>query len=65
MFRFFENLVNPYSAYGDRDALPADLLPFMRFMTGPFRRVFVSTVILAILVAIFEVAQIWYMGSTF
>ena len=62
MFRFFENLVDPYAAYPDTDAPPRRLWPFMRDWSRPFRRVFAVTAVLSIVVAAVEIGLIWYMG---
>ncbi|MCR9149701.1 MAG: ABC transporter ATP-binding protein/permease [Rhodobacteraceae bacterium] len=62
MFRFFENLVDPYADYPQTDAPPRRLWPFMRDWSQPFRRVFVVTAILSVVVAAVEIALIWYMG---
>ena len=62
MFRFFENLVDPFAPYQDVDVPPNRLLPFLNEYTRPFRGVFVATAILKIMVAAFEIGLIWYMG---
>ncbi len=62
MFRFFENLVDPYCAYEQTDLPPQRLMPFLRDYARPFRAVFVVTVLLKILVATFEIGLIWYVG---
>ncbi len=62
MFRFFENLVDPYVEYEEKDAPPRRLLPFLIDYARPFRRVFVVTAILKMIVAAIEVGLIWYVG---
>ena len=62
MFRFFENLVNPYVAYDEQDRPPTRLWPFLRSYCGPFWRGFAVTGALSVLSAIIEVWLIWYMG---
>ncbi|HQU69739.1 MAG TPA: ABC transporter ATP-binding protein [Albidovulum sp.] len=62
MFRFFENLVDPYVAYEETDTPPRRLLPFLAEHARPFRRVFVATAILKMCVAVIEVGLIWYVG---
>ncbi|MGB5868814.1 MAG: ABC transporter ATP-binding protein [Albidovulum sp.] len=62
MFRFFENLVDPYCAYKETDAPPQRLLAFLGDYTRPFRLIFVVTVLIKIVVALFEVGLIWYVG---
>ncbi|WP_193143330.1 ABC transporter ATP-binding protein [Meridianimarinicoccus sp. MJW13] len=62
MFRFFENLVDPYVEYEEVDAPPRRLWPFLRAYSRPFRRVFVVAAVLSIVVAAVEVGLIYYMG---
>ena len=62
MFRFFETLVDPYTAYEERDAPPRRLWPFLLSFARPFRAVFAITAVLCIIVASVEVALVWYMG---
>ncbi|MGR3758126.1 MAG: ABC transporter ATP-binding protein, partial [Tranquillimonas sp.] len=62
MFRFFENLVDPYTPYEETDAPPTRLWPFMRAYSQPFRRVFVATAVMSVLVAAVEIWLIYYMG---
>ena len=62
MFRFFENLVDPYVAYEERDTPPQRLLPFLIDYARPFRGVFVATSAFTMVVAAIEIGLIWYMG---
>ena len=62
MFRFFENLVDPYTAYEEKDAPPRQLLPFLMEYARPFRGVFVATAALKMVVAAVEVLLVWYVG---
>ena len=62
MFRFFENLVDPYVAYPEKDAPPQKLWPFLRDFCGPFKGVFWFTGIMSIVVAAIEIWLIYYMG---
>lgn len=62
MFRFFENLVNPYTPYTEKDAPPRKLWPFMRDYCGPFKGVFILTGLMSIVVAAIEIGLIYYMG---
>ena len=62
MFRFFENLVNPYTPYTEKDAPPRKLWPFMRDYCGPFKAVFILTGLMSIVVAAIEIGLIYYMG---
>ncbi len=62
MFRFFENLVDPYVSYREADRPPTRLWPFLKEYSEPFRRVFVWTAMLSVVVAAVEVGLIYYMG---
>jgi ATP-binding cassette subfamily B multidrug efflux pump len=62
MFRFFENLVDPYTPYDETDRPPQRLCPFLRQYVRPFRGVFVVTALLKMAVAAVEVLLIWYVG---
>ena len=62
MFRYFENLVDPYEAHPQVDAPPRTLWAFMWDYSQPFKKVFVWAAIASLLVAIVEVGLIYYMG---
>ena len=62
MFRFFENLVDPYGPYPERDQPPQTLWRFMLDYAQPFKKVFWITGITSVLVAAVEIALIWVMG---
>ncbi len=62
MFRYFENLVDPFVAYEETDAPPTRLWPFMLDYTRPFYRVFLWTGLISVVVAAVEVGLIYYMG---
>ncbi len=62
MFRYFENLVDPYVVYPEQDAPPQKLWPFLLGFCGPFKRVFWATGVMSIVVAAIEIWLIWYMG---
>ncbi|SPH23578.1 Putative multidrug export ATP-binding/permease protein [Defluviimonas aquaemixtae] len=62
MFRFFENLVDPYVSYEEKDAPPRRLLPFLLDYARPFRAVFAITAVMTTVVAAIEVLLIWYVG---
>lgn len=62
MFRFFENLVDPYVEYPEQDTPPTRLWPFFRDYSKPFKKVFVLTAIMSIFVAAIEIGLIYYMG---
>ncbi|WP_283177145.1 ABC transporter ATP-binding protein [Gemmobacter sp. 24YEA27] len=62
MFRFFEGLVDPYTAYSETDTPPRRLWPWLRDYIRPFRKVFAVTGTLSVASAFIEVAMIWYLG---
>jgi len=62
MFRFFENLVDPYVDYPQDDTPPRDLWPFFKSYSQPFKKVFAFTAFMSVLVAGVEVGLIYYMG---
>ncbi|MDG1168376.1 MAG: ABC transporter ATP-binding protein [Sulfitobacter sp.] len=62
MFRFFENLVDPYTPYVERDTPPRQLWPFLREYCVPFKGVFLLTGMMSIVVAAIEIGLIYYMG---
>lgn len=62
MFRFLENLVDPYGPYDEVDAPPRKLWPFFRAYSKPFHKLFVAAALLSLVGAFVEVALIYYMG---
>lgn len=62
MFRFFENLVDPYVSYPENDTPPRKLWPFLRDYSLPFKKVFMLTGAMSIVVAAIEIGLIYYMG---
>ena len=62
MFRFFENLVDPYCDYVETDTPPTRLWPFLRDYAQPFKTVFWLTAIMSVIVAAIEIGLIYYMG---
>jgi ATP-binding cassette subfamily B multidrug efflux pump len=62
MFRFFENLVNPYVDYVENDQPPQTLWLFLREYSKPFFWVFALTAFMSIVVAAIEIGLIYYMG---
>ncbi|MFA3920037.1 ABC transporter ATP-binding protein [Ruegeria hyattellae] len=62
MFRYFENLVDPFVAYPENDRPPRKLWPFMLDYSQPFKRVFVWVSLISIVVAAIEIGLIYYMG---
>jgi len=62
MFRFFENLVDPYCDYSPDDTPPTRLWPFMLEYSRPFKTVFLWAAIVSIIVAAVEISLIGVMG---
>ncbi len=62
MFRFFEDLVDPYGPYEETDTPPRRLWPFLKDYVRPFRGVFAVTALLSVVAAFADVALIWYVG---
>lgn len=62
MFRFFENLVDPYCDYPESDRPPTRLWPFMMNYARPFRGVLILAGLLSIVVAAVEIVLIYCMG---
>ena len=62
MFRFFENLIDPYIDYAPTDTPPRKLWPFLRDYCVPFKKVFILTAIMSVVVAAIEIWLIYYMG---
>ncbi|WP_424944750.1 ABC transporter ATP-binding protein [Aliiroseovarius crassostreae] len=61
MFRYFENLVNPF-APDDSATPPSALWPFMKSHFGPFRKWMVWMALTGVLVALIETGLIFYTG---
>ena len=62
MFRFFENLIDPYCDYPEKDTPPTRLWPFLRDYAQPFKRIFILTGLMSVVVASIEIGLIYYMG---
>ncbi|KIC24325.1 MULTISPECIES: ABC transporter ATP-binding protein [unclassified Leisingera] len=62
MFRYFENLIDPYCAYPEVNTPPTRLWPFLRDYSKPFKTIFVLTALMSVVVAGIEVGLIYYMG---
>ncbi|WP_298295337.1 ABC transporter ATP-binding protein [uncultured Litoreibacter sp.] len=62
MFRYLENLVDPYVAYDEVDAPPTKLWPFFKAYSAPFKKLFWIAGILSLVVAAVEIGLIYYMG---
>jgi ATP-binding cassette subfamily B multidrug efflux pump len=62
MFRFFENMVDPYGPYAQADTPPRKLWPFLREYIRPFHKVFALTVVLSTIMASMDLVLIWYVG---
>jgi len=62
MFRFFENLVDPYVDYPEKDSPPQTLWLFLKDYAEPFKHIFVWTAVMSLVVAVIELWLISYMG---
>ena len=62
MFRYFENLVDPYVAYPESDSPPQTLTAFLWAYMKPFRQVFIACAFAACLIAAIEVGLVAYLG---
>ena len=62
MFRFFENLVDPFVDYPQHDRPPTRLWGFIADYSRPFRRLFAVTALASIVVAAVEILLIAYLG---
>ncbi len=62
MFRFFEDLVDPYAPYAEDDTPPDRLWPFLKEYLAPTRRVLAFATLSVLAVAVVEIALIWYAG---
>jgi len=63
VFRYFENLVDPYAPYDQTDRPPQRLLPFLWEYARPFRKVFVATLAIGIVVAAIEIWLLNVLGQ--
>ena len=62
MYKYFENLVDPYTSYAEDDAPPRRLWPFLKRYLKPFHKVLVITGVFSIITAFVEIGLIWYLG---
>ncbi len=62
MFRYLENLVDPYQPYAELDAPPTRLWPFLRDYVRSFRKVFAVTAVFSIGNGVLDIGLIWYLG---
>lgn len=62
MFRFFENLVDPYQSYAETDTPPRRLWPFLKDYVRAFKGVFVFAGLFSVGNAVLDVGMIWYLG---
>ncbi len=61
MFRFFENLVDPFAPF-DEQTPPKALWPYLRSQYGPFKKLMIWMALTGVLVAIVETGLIFYSG---
>ena len=58
MYRFFENLIDPYQSYDERADLPNRLVPFYLHLLWPARRMILASMALGFVIAVVEVMLI-------
>ena len=63
MFRFFENIIDPYQRYDERAEFPNRLIPFVLSFIRPARWLLVSTMVLSAIFALIEAGLAWYAGK--
>lgn len=61
MFRFFENLVNPFAPFDDKTP-PKNLPAFLKTQYGPFKKYMIWMALTGIFVALMETGLIFYSG---
>jgi len=61
MFRFFENLVDPFQPF-EASTPPKSLWPYLRSQFAPFKKLMIWMAVTGILVAIVETGLIFYTG---
>lgn len=61
MFRFFENLVNPFAAFAEVTP-PGTLWAYLKTQYGPFRKWMIAMAISGVIVALIETGLIFYSG---
>ena len=62
MFRFFENLVDPFVDYKEVDVPPRNLWAVFRDYSQPFKHIYVFATIMSAVVAAVEIWTLWYLG---
>jgi ATP-binding cassette subfamily B multidrug efflux pump len=62
MFRFFENMIDPYVDYAETDHPPTKLFDFLWAYSQPFKRLFAMAAVMSVVVAAVEILLIFYMG---
>ena len=62
MFRYFEGLVDPYTAYQETDTPPKRLYPFLRLYAEPFKRILLTAGIASVVIAGVEIWLLGYVG---
>ncbi len=62
VLQYFEKFVDPYTPYQETDHPPQRLWPFMREYARPFKKIFILTGLMSLVVAAIEIWLIFYMG---
>ncbi len=62
MFRFFENLVDPYTPYKETNTPPTKVLPFLWDYSEPLKKIYAAAAVMAVVVAAIEIGLLYYLG---
>lgn len=62
MYKFFENLIDPYADGTGHSAPPKTVVPFLLDYLRPFRFLITLSFVISFFVSMFEVAMIYYLG---
>jgi len=62
MFRFFEDLIDPFADYNEIDHPPQRLWPFLQAYCQPFKWIFLLAFTASVLVAGSEIGLIYALG---
>ncbi|PIE10932.1 MAG: multidrug ABC transporter ATP-binding protein [Rhodobacterales bacterium] len=63
MFRFFENLVDPFTDHSETNTPPRKLWPWLLSHARPFRTIFWAAGILSLIVAVIEIVLVAVLGQ--
>ena len=63
MFRYFENLIDPYQSYDEQSEFPSRLIPFYLRFLWPARWVIAASMLLSLIFALTEAALARFVGQ--